>query len=42
MHSAAAVRQLDGKLPDDVASLVHMTTEKASGPLDEGSMQKAR
>ena len=24
-----------------MASLVHMTTEKAAGPLDEGSMQKA-
>jgi len=37
------VRQLDGKLPSDVASLVHMTTsEQAAGAFDEASMQKAR
>merc|ERR1719507_1161031 len=40
---STAVRQLDGKLPNDVASLVHMTTsEKATGAFDEASMQKAR
>jgi len=40
---ATAVRQLDGKLPSDVASLVHMTTlGKEGGELDEDSMQKAR
>eukprot|EP00418_Pyrodinium_bahamense_P011470 CAMPEP_0179129140 /NCGR_PEP_ID=MMETSP0796-20121207/61260_1 /TAXON_ID=73915 /ORGANISM="Pyrodinium bahamense, Strain pbaha01" /LENGTH=71 /DNA_ID=CAMNT_0020828009 /DNA_START=10 /DNA_END=221 /DNA_ORIENTATION=+ len=41
----AAVQQLDGKLPEDVASLVHMTTSQtaqAQGTFDEASMQKAR
>merc|ERR1719410_715130 len=43
MDLSTAVRQLDGKLPNDVASLVHMaTTEKNGGQLDEDSMQKAR
>jgi len=43
MDLSTAVRQLDGKLPKDVASLVHMTTaEKQSGQFDEASMQKAR
>merc|ERR1719297_207441 len=43
MDLSTAVRQLDGKLPDDVASLVHMaTSEKEMGALDEDSMQKAR
>merc|ERR1719195_1581106 len=43
MDLSTAVRQLDGKLPNDVASLVHMTTvEKTGGQLDEDSMQKAR
>merc|ERR1712008_396760 len=38
-----AVRQLDGQLPNDVASLVHMTTvAKTANRLDEDSMQKAR
>jgi len=40
---STAVRQLDGKLPNDVASLVHMTTtETGTGAFDEASMQKAR
>jgi len=43
MDLPTAVRQLDGKLPNDVASLVHMaTTEKNGAGLDEDSMQKAR
>merc|ERR1712129_677721 len=43
MDLSTAVRQLDGILPDDVASLVHMTTiEKTTSRLDEDSMQKAR
>jgi hypothetical protein len=43
MDLSTAVRQLDGKLPTDVASLVHMaTTEKHGTQLDEDSMQKAR
>merc|ERR1719262_167648 len=43
MDLSTAVRQLDGKLPNDVASLVHMaTTDKTAGQLDEDSMQKAR
>merc|ERR1719145_140646 len=43
MDLSTAVRQLDGKLPNDVASLVHMTTvEKGESKLDEDSMQKAR
>merc|ERR1719361_1716284 len=43
MDMSTAVRQLDGKLPNDVASLVHMTTvEKEGGQFDEASMQKAR
>jgi len=43
MDLSTAVRQLDGKLPNDVASLVHMTTvEKTANRLDEDSMQKAR
>jgi len=43
MDLSTAVRQLDGKLPHDVASLVHMTVSgKAAGQLDEDSMQKAR
>merc|ERR1719410_851445 len=43
MDLSTAVRQLDGKLPSDVASLVHMTVSgKAAGQLDEDSMQKAR
>jgi len=40
---STAVRQLDGKLPNDVASLVHMTTtDTGNGAFDEASMQKAR
>jgi hypothetical protein len=40
MDLSTAVRQLDGKLPDDVASLVHMTTvETTARRLDEDSMQ---
>jgi len=43
MDLATAVRQLHGKLPKDVASLIHMTTsEKEVGQFDEASMQKAR
>merc|ERR1740123_1705849 len=43
MDLSTAVRQLDGKLPTDVASLVHIaTTEKHGTQLDEDSMQKAR
>merc|ERR1719203_1257336 len=43
MDLSTAVRQLDGKLPTDVASLVHMaTSEQAARRLDEDSMQKAR
>merc|ERR1711956_85632 len=38
-----AVRELDGKLPNDVASLVRITaSEKGESKLDEDSMQKAR
>jgi len=51
MDLSTAVRQLDGKLPNDVASLVRMTaaasTESTAagsemGQFDEDSMQKAR
>jgi len=43
MDLSTAVRQLDGKLPTDVASLVYMTTtKKQRGQFDEASMQKAR
>ena len=43
MDLATAVRQLHGKLPKDVASLIRMTTsEKEVGQFDEASMQKAR
>merc|ERR1719361_891050 len=43
MDLSTAVRQLDGKLPNDVASLVHLTAaEKQGGQFDEASMQKAR
>jgi len=43
MDLSTAVSQLDGKLPNDVASLVHMTTtDKKGGKFDEASMQKAR
>merc|ERR1719433_1060051 len=43
MDLATAVRQLHGKLPKDVASLIRMTTsEKNGGQFDEASMQKAR
>jgi len=43
MDLSTAVKELDGKLPNDVASLVHMTSsETGSGALDEASMQKAR
>mmetsp|Transcript_6994 Transcript_6994/g.7591 ORF Transcript_6994/g.7591 Transcript_6994/m.7591 type:complete len:136 (-) Transcript_6994:38-445(-) len=41
-----AVHQLDGKLPDDVASLVRLTSQAgakaAKNQFDEDSMQKAR
>ena len=43
MDLSTAVRRFDGKLPNDVASLVHMaTTEKNAGALDEDSMQRPR
>merc|ERR1719331_2778560 len=43
MDLATAVRQLYGKLPNDVASLISTTTsEKGKGQFDEASMQKAR
>merc|ERR1719444_305347 len=43
MELSTAVKQLDGQLPPDVASLVHMTQSgKTEGALDEDSMQKAR
>jgi len=43
MDLSTAVRQLDGKLPDDVASLVRMTeTQETTGQFDEDSLQKAR
>merc|ERR1719331_72253 len=43
MDLATAVRQLHGKLPNDVASLIRITTsEKRKGQFDEASMQKAR
>jgi len=45
MDLGTAVQQLDGKLPEDVASLVHMTAEqgtKTHGTFDENSMAKAR
>jgi hypothetical protein len=42
MDLSTAVSELDGQLPNDVASLVHMTTSgKSEGQLDEDSMQKA-
>merc|ERR1719471_2381736 len=43
MDLSTAVTQLDGQLPNDVASLVHRTSlEKEGGQFDEASMQKAR
>ena len=43
MVLSTVVRRFDGKLPNDVASLVHMaTTEKNAGALDEDSMQRPR
>merc|ERR1719297_216601 len=43
MDLSTAVRQLDGKLPDDVASLVRITeTQETKGQFDEDSLQKAR
>jgi len=39
---STAVRELDGKLPNDVASLVRLTSDKGESKLDEDSMQKAR
>jgi len=43
MDLATALRQLHGKLPKDVASLIRTTTsEKEGGQFDEASMQKAR
>jgi len=43
MDLATAVRQLHGQLPNDVASLIRITTsEKRKGQFDEASMQKAR
>jgi len=43
MDLSTAVRQLDGQLPNDVASLVHMTQSgKTEGQFDEDSLQKAR
>jgi len=43
MDLSSAVKQLDGMLPSDVASLVHMTTSaNGAGAFDENSMQKAR
>jgi len=43
MDLSTALRQLHGKLPKDVASLIHMTASgKQGGAFDEDSMQKAR
>merc|ERR1719458_663870 len=43
MDFSTALRQLHGKLPKDVASLIHMTTSGKGGvAFDEDSMQKAR
>jgi len=43
MDLSTALRQLHGKLPKDVASLVHMTSSGKEGvTFDEDSMQKAR
>merc|ERR1719410_2765542 len=43
MDFSTALRQLHGKLPKDVASLIHMTSSgKTGGAFDEDSMQKAR
>jgi len=42
MDLATAVKQLHGKLPQDVASLIRMTTQREGGQFDEASMQKAR
>jgi len=43
MDLTTAVRQLDGRLPGDVASLVRVTASgKAGGSFDEASLQKAR
>jgi len=47
MDFSTAVSQLDGKLPQDVASLVKLTKassdkSKSAGAMDEDSMQKAR
>merc|ERR1719507_2512058 len=43
MDFSTALRQLHGKLPKDVASLIHMTSSgKGGGAFDEDSMQKAR
>jgi hypothetical protein len=43
MDLSTAVKELDGKLPNDVASLVHMTSSnQGAGQFDEASMQKAR
>merc|ERR1719361_1569638 len=42
MDFSTALRQLHGKLPKDVASLIHMTTSGKSRAFDEDSMQKAR
>merc|ERR1719210_2997245 len=43
MDLSSALRQLHGKLPKDVASLIHMTASgKKKGAFDEDSMQKAR
>merc|ERR1719346_120522 len=43
MDLSSALRQLHGKLPKDVASLIHMTASGKQGvTFDEDSMQKAR
>merc|ERR1719410_3107960 len=43
MDYSTALRQLHGKIPNDVASLIHMTTStKKASKFDEDSMQKAR
>jgi len=43
MDLKTAVKELDGRVPADVASLIDTSTsEKGAGPLDEDSMQKAR